>query len=83
MGGAAMNNSDPDDNSPSWATAADPSQALADAARPLLGSEGFSDERIDELADAFVTSRIGETTEQFVNWALAQGPIGLDPEVGL
>jgi hypothetical protein len=51
-------------------------------ARPLLGSVSFSDERIDELADAVVTSRIGERTEQFVNWALAQGPIGLDPEAG-
>jgi hypothetical protein len=58
-------------------------RALADEARPLLGSEGFSDERIDELADAFVTSRIGETTEHFINWAIAQGPIGLDPEEGL
>jgi hypothetical protein len=32
-----------------------------------LGSEGFSDERIDELADAFVTDRIGDGSEQFIS----------------
>jgi hypothetical protein len=55
---------------------------LADEARPLLGAEGFSDERIDELAFAFVTHHIGEGAQQFVNWALAEGPFGLDPEEG-
>ena len=78
-----MESSNPYDiDHPGLETEAGRSRALADAARPLLGSEGFSDERIDELADAFVTSRIGEGTEQFVNWAIAQGPIGLDPEAG-
>jgi hypothetical protein len=33
---------------------------LADEARPVLGAEGFSDERIDELASAFVTHHVGE-----------------------
>jgi hypothetical protein len=56
---------------------------LADEARPMLGAEGFSDERIDELAYAFVNDRVGEGGAQFVNWALAEGPIGLDPEEGL
>ena len=55
---------------------------LADEARPLLGAEGFSDERIDELASAFVTHHVGEGGPQFVNWALAEGPFGLDPEEG-
>jgi hypothetical protein len=78
-----MENSDPDDiASQGWDTGGGRTRALADEARPLLGSEGFSDERIDELADAFVTSRIGESTEQFINWAITEGPIGLDPEEG-
>jgi hypothetical protein len=55
---------------------------LADEARPLLGADGFSDERIDELASAFVNDRIGADAEQFVTWARAEGPIGLDPQVG-
>jgi hypothetical protein len=63
-------------------TQAGRARALADQVRALLGSEGFSDERIDELAGAFVDDRIGESTEQFVNWAIAEGPIGLDPEEG-
>jgi hypothetical protein len=56
---------------------------LADEARPTLGAEGFSDERIDELAFAFVNDHIGKGETQFVNWAMAEGPIGLDPEAGL
>jgi hypothetical protein len=55
---------------------------LAEEARPILGTQGFSDERIDELASAFVNDRIGEGGTQFVKWALAEGPIGLDPEAG-
>jgi hypothetical protein len=55
---------------------------LADEARPLLGADGFSDERIDELASAFVNDHIGEDMAQFVNWARAEGPFGLDPEEG-
>jgi hypothetical protein len=55
---------------------------LADEARPLLGAEGFSDGRIDELASAFVTHHVGEGGPQFVNWALPEGPFGLDPEEG-
>jgi hypothetical protein len=55
---------------------------LADDARPVLGAEGFSDERIEELAYAFVNDRVGGDSEQFVDWALAQGPSGLDPEEG-
>jgi hypothetical protein len=61
----------------------DVARRLAEEARPTLGAEGFSDERIDELAFAFVYDRIGEGTAQFVNWAMAEGPFGLDPEEGL
>jgi hypothetical protein len=67
-----MQSSDPDERA----------RSLADEARPLLGANGFSDERIDELASAFVYDHVGEGAAQFVNWALAQGPIGLDPEEG-
>ena len=67
-----MQSADPDDLA----------RRLADAARPVLGAEGFSDERIDDLADAFVTDRIGEGEAQFVSWARAEGPFGLDPEEG-
>jgi hypothetical protein len=56
---------------------------LADHTRPILGAEGFSDERIDELAYAFVDDHVGEGEEQFVNWARAEGPFGIDPEGGL
>jgi hypothetical protein len=60
----------------------DVARLLAEEARPVLGAEGFSDERIDELAFAFVTRHIGEGRAQFVNWALAEGPFGLNPEEG-
>ena len=55
---------------------------LADEARPVLGAEGFSDERIDELALAFAADHIGKGEDQFVNWARAEGPFGIDPEQG-
>jgi hypothetical protein len=40
----------------------------------MLGAEGFGNERIDELADDFVTGRIGEGTAQFINSAIATDP---------
>jgi hypothetical protein len=55
---------------------------LAEEARPVLGAEGFSDERIDELALAFVNDHVGHGAPQFVNWARSQGFFGLDPEEG-
>lgn len=62
-----MQRSDPDD-----------ARRLADAAHPLLGAEGFN----DELANAFVTDKVGEGEAQFLSWARAEGAFGLDPEVG-
>ena len=48
-----MKNSKPDDIAhPRSDTEAGRIHALADGAAPMLGAEGFSDERIDELADA-------------------------------
>ena len=60
----------------------DVARQLAEDARPVLGAEGFSDERIDELAYAFVNDHVGQGRAQFVNWALSEGPFGLDPEEG-
>jgi hypothetical protein len=71
-GAITMRSADPDDVA----------RLLAEEARPLLGAEGFSDERIDELASAFVNDHVGEGGAQFVTWALAEGPLGLDPEAG-
>jgi hypothetical protein len=49
---------------------------LANQARPVLGAEGFSDERIDELASAFIAKDLGESVEQFLRWARLEGPAG-------
>jgi hypothetical protein len=54
---------------------------LADDTRPLLEPEGYSNQRIDELALAFVANRVGHTVEEFRAWALAQGRLGRDPSV--
>jgi hypothetical protein len=61
----------------------DAARRLAEEARPVLGAEGYSDQRIDELAYAFVNDHIGKDSAQFINWAMAEGPFGLDPEEGL
>jgi hypothetical protein len=53
---------------------------LANQARPTLGAEGFSDERIDELASAFIARNIGESVEEFVRWAQLEGQAGPDPD---
>jgi hypothetical protein len=63
-------------------SAHDAARQLADRTRPVLGAEGFSNERIDELAFAFVDDHVGEGEEQFVNWARAEGPFAIDPEEG-
>jgi hypothetical protein len=53
---------------------------LANQARPVLGAEGFSDERIDELASAFIAKDIGESFEEFVRWSRLEGQAGPDPD---
>lgn len=53
---------------------------LANEARPVLGAEGFGDERIDELASAFIAKDIGEGLEEFIRWARLEGPAGPDPD---
>ena len=54
---------------------ADAALRLANEVRPLLGRQGFGDQRIDELAQSFIGQNIGETTEQFLAWAQAEGPL--------
>jgi hypothetical protein len=48
---------------------------LANEARDELGAAGYSDTRIDELADAFIADNVGQGIEEFVRWASLQGPI--------
>jgi hypothetical protein len=54
---------------------------LADQARPFLAAEGFSNRRIDELAELFVAHDLGGDDE-FTAWALDEGwyPSGIEPE---
>ncbi len=51
---------------------------LANQARPALDAEGFGDERIDELASAFIAKNVGESLEGFLRWARSHGPAGPD-----
>ena len=53
---------------------------LANQSRRTLGAEGFSDERIDELASAFIAKDIGESVEEFVRWARVEGRAGPAPD---
>jgi hypothetical protein len=48
---------------------------LANQARPQLGAEGFSDQRIDELASEFIARDIGEGLEEFLRWSRAEGQL--------
>ncbi len=54
---------------------------LAQEARPFLEAEGYSSQRIGELALAFAAKDVGRNTEEFIDWALAQGRLGTDPAV--
>jgi hypothetical protein len=53
---------------------------LANQARPQLGAEGFADQRIDELASAFIAKDVGEGLHQFLRWARAQGQVPSDAD---
>jgi hypothetical protein len=53
---------------------------LANQARSILGAEGFSDERIDELASAFIAKDIGTSVDEFVRWSRIEGQAGPDPD---
>ncbi len=56
---------------------------LANQARPMLAAEGFGDERIDELASAFIAKDLGSSVEGFVRWAKLEGQAGPDPDAVL
>ena len=45
---------------------------LAEEARPFLAAEGFSIQRVDELARAFVARGLGGDDE-FTAWAMSEG----------
>ncbi len=62
---------------------AEQARLLANEARLFLEAEGYSSERIDELAFEFVAKGIGDTRDEFVNWALSQGQLGQTPSVGI
>jgi hypothetical protein len=48
---------------------------LANEAREELGAAGYSDQRIDELADTFIADNVGQGAGEFVRWASLQGPV--------
>jgi Domain of unknown function (DUF6458) len=54
---------------------------LAHEARSMLAAEGYSNQRIDELALAFIANDVGWGREEFIGWALTQGHAGRDPSV--
>jgi hypothetical protein len=64
----------PDEAPEPTASEVESARLLANQARPVLGAEGFGDERIDELASAFIAKDVGESLEEFLRWARAEGP---------
>ncbi|SRR6266540_4829910 len=56
---------------------------LAQEAGPFLEAEGYTSQRVGELALAFAAKDVGWSTEEFIDWALAQGRVGQDPSVGV
>jgi hypothetical protein len=46
--------------------------ALAGQARTFLEAEGYTNERIDELAAEFVAADHGRTRDEFIAWAVSQ-----------
>jgi hypothetical protein len=47
---------------------------LAADSRDQLRAEGFSEDRIRELADQYIAEDRGTGTSEFVDWARRQGP---------
>jgi hypothetical protein len=46
--------------------------ALAGQSRTFLEAEGYTNERIDELAAEFVAGDHGRTRDEFITWAVSQ-----------
>ena len=66
----------PDEAPEPIASEVESARLLANQARPALVAEGFGDERIDELASAFIARNLGESLDEFLRWARSQGPTG-------
>jgi hypothetical protein len=64
----------PDSAPEPTASEVESARLLANQARPVLGAEGFDDQRIDELASAFIAKDVGESLEEFLRWARVEGP---------
>ena len=65
----------PDSIPEAEASEVESARLLANQARSELGAEGFSDQRIDELASEFIARDIGEGLEEFLRWAQAEGQL--------
>jgi hypothetical protein len=69
----------PEQPDPTLLTELETAHHLAQEALPFLEAEGFTEGRVHELALAFAAKDVGLTTEEFIDWALAQGRLGHDP----
>jgi hypothetical protein len=69
----------PEQPDPTLLTELETAHDLAQKTLPFLDAQGFSEGRVHELALAFAAKDIGSSTEEFVDWALAQGRLGHDP----
>jgi hypothetical protein len=71
----------PEQPDPTLLTELETAHNIAQEAMPFLEAEGYTEGRVHELALAFAAKDIGLTTEEFIDWALAQGRLGQDPTV--
>jgi hypothetical protein len=69
----------PDQPDPTLLTELEAAHHLAQEALPFLEAEGYTEGRVHELALAFAAKDVGQNTEEFIDWALAQGRLGHDP----
>jgi hypothetical protein len=53
--------------------------ALAGQSRTFLEAEGYTNERIDELAAEFVAGDHGRTRDEFISWAVSQDHLPRPP----
>jgi hypothetical protein len=65
----------PGDATEPEASEVESARLLANQARAELGADGFSDQRIDELASEFIARDIGEGFGEFLRWARAEGQL--------
>ncbi|HZC99679.1 MAG TPA: hypothetical protein VFA46_05665 [Actinomycetes bacterium] len=71
----------PEQPDPTLVSEIENAHQLAQEARPFLEAEGYTSQRVGELALAFAAKDVGWSTEEFIDWALAQGRLGQDPSV--